>query len=470
MDKFRDEGILENELLRIQKDIDETLYGAKQDEPIVTELSAEPIEEEAIPLEVLDAPIPSEPFYHETIKSEVKNENSAKRRKLSLTVAVLVLFCTFSGAIGLAVGVFVIPQPRQASIEMASFEPVPRVVEQAQPQIEEFEEPLTFVTIGEKQYTSILVNVVRAVDPAVVAITTIGNQPAMGGFFDGAPAYSGSGIIFHEDDERIYIATNFHVIGNANSVLVSVEGNDTVPARLVGYAHDSDLAVISVSKADLAEVGVHSFVTAVFGDSDMMYVGDMVLAIGNALGEGNTATIGIVGVREKEIQVHHMTLTVIQTDAAINPGNSGGPLVNLDGHVIGINTAKLLQANVEGMGYSITSNIAKPILDEIMLRTTRPFLGISGEDISPEMARSFNLPSIGVLVREVYEGTAAYTAGLRRTDLITSFRGEPVFDMQQLSQMIQSSRVGEEVEIRVIRNGGLLILNVTLTRYIDVEF
>ncbi len=299
--------------------------------------------------------------------------------------------------------------------------------------------------------------IVKKVEPSVVRITSVAKSNNR---YFGIPTEQtgqGSGIIYHEDNEKIYIATNYHVVYGANAIMVAIENKEPVEAKIVGSEPPADIAVISVAKTELEKVGIKKVALAAFGDSDSMQTGDEVLAIGNALGEGNTVTNGIIGAKDKEIRVEGRTLKVIQTNAAINPGNSGGPLVNMKGEVIGINTAKLLQTSysgqslVEGMGYSIASNIVKPIIEQLM--NPRPLLGITGANVTEEMAQMFNLPQIGVLIEEVVPGGAADEAGLKSTDIITSYNGKAIFNMEQLLQAIKESNIGDKVELNILREG-----------------
>lgn len=306
-----------------------------------------------------------------------------------------------------------------------------------------------------------MVDAVNRVKPSVVSIRTTsamfgGNRMGRGQFvepFDFQVPSSGTGIIFDESEERVYIVTNEHVIENADSITISIGRTSEVPARLLGRDVQSDLAVIYVLKSDLKEIGIHEVTLAKFGDSAQMQVGEVVIAIGNALGQGNTTTMGIVSAKNIQIPIDGRLLTVLQTDAAINPGNSGGPLINSRGEVIGINTVKLAKDNVQGMGYSITSNIAMPIMLELRHQTPRPYLGIRGHDVTQTIAAMFDIEPTGVFVHSVYEGSGAYTAGLIPTDIITHFNGEPISNMIELSEMIQSQEVGDEVEIKIIRDG-----------------
>jgi serine protease Do len=302
-------------------------------------------------------------------------------------------------------------------------------------------------------------DIINKVEPSVVCITAKG-QSTVRGFFGQSynEFYAGSGILFHETDTKYYIVTNYHVISeqSTNTSLnleVSISGSSPIPAQTVGYNQPNDLAVISIEKADVKSAGVSAVYLAIFGNSDNMRVGDVVLAIGNAMGEGNTATNGIVSARDKTIMVENKTLEVLQTNAAINPGNSGGPLVNLNGEVIGINTAKISEQSAEGMGYSIPSNIAKPIISELMDAINKPYIGVTLGTITESAAKQYSLPSAGAFVNEVMPGSPAEQAGIKPQDIITSFNGQPVLSASQLSDYISKCKIGDSVEMKLIRDG-----------------
>ncbi len=311
--------------------------------------------------------------------------------------------------------------------------------------------------------------IINASDSVVSIVTASGNNqlsPFMENPETQEVQFMGSGIIFHQTLKNIYIVTNYHVISGASYVNVSFNNDDFVPANLIGKHQLSDLAVISVEREDLKEIGINSVKTAYFGDSDKLSVGDTVIAIGNAFGDGNTATKGIVSVIQTDIPVSGgESLSVIQTDAAINMGNDGGALINQKGEVIGINTAKYAYYTVEGIGYSISSNIAKPIIEEIMNKKESPYLGVSVRAISEDIAQANNLPEMGVLVESVVPGSAADIAGIRTYDVITGFNSNPVFTPAQLTEAVRKCNVGDNVEIKVIRNGKrTLTLNAVLKK------
>jgi serine protease Do len=189
------------------------------------------------------------------------------------------------------------------------------------------------------------------------------------------------------------------------------------------------------------------------------------------LGEGNTATAGIISAKDKIINVDGTKLNVIQTDAAINPGNSGGPLINMRGEVIGINTAKFSESTVEGMGYSITSGVAKPIIEKLTNQETRPYLGIEASDVTKKIADLYNLPAMGVYVGTVMVGSSAEKAGIQPSDIITSFNEESILNFKDLTAALQKCKIGESVKVKVLRQGkDTITLNVVLTSLPDTNF
>lgn len=298
-------------------------------------------------------------------------------------------------------------------------------------------------------------DIIKAVEPSVVTITCKSTGQQQNGFFPfyGDMTSAGSGILFHETDTKYYIATNAHVVSGVTSLSVSISDSKPIPASLVDEDISNDLAVISVAKNDVAAAEVKQVMLARFGDSEEVNVGDVVLAIGNALGEGNTATVGIISAKDKTITVEGNTLSVMQTDAAINPGNSGGPLINLKGEVIGINSAKISQSTAEGMGYSIPSSIGKPIFEDLLNVIDRPYLGIKGGTITEEMAKQYSLPSVGVYVSEVVSESPADKAGLQPNDIITSMNESPIMSFEQLTEFLTNSKIGDKVQVKIYRDG-----------------
>ncbi len=301
------------------------------------------------------------------------------------------------------------------------------------------------------------VDIIKSVKPSVVSISTkvSGTADYFGSF--SVPYESngmGSGVIFYSDDEKVAIATNNHVVDGATSIFVTFDGDVNVPAKVVGTKSESDLAVITVSWDDLKSAGVKEITVSTFGDSDSLEVGDNVIAIGNAMGMGLSATDGMISMTEQTINVEGNELTVLQTSAAINGGNSGGPLVNSAGEVVGINTAKYNSSMAEGMGYAIPSNVISPIVQDLLENGTqpKPYIGIKGTSITTENAELYKLP-VGALIMEVAEGGPAEEAGIMVGDIITSFNGKTVMDMDSLVEVVGETKVGDVVDVHVVRNG-----------------
>lgn len=307
-------------------------------------------------------------------------------------------------------------------------------------------------------------SIFKEVGDSVVNIST----KVSGGFFysELQDLGSGSGIIYKVDGDKVYILTNNHVIEGASYVTISVTGNEQVEANLVGTDPSSDLAVLSVSKKDMNNAGIKDITVAKFANSDNVEVGDFVFPIGNALGRGKTMTQGMISAQNKQINIDGKNLTVIQTDAAINPGNSGGALMNSDGEVVGINTAKLSSSAIEGIGYAIPSNIAIDIADQIINNgyVERPYFGIMGKTITENTKRIYNLNTTGVIVVEVEEDSNAERAGLKAGDIITDFNGQKIETLDDLSGAINKCKPNDTVSFNIIRNGREeMTLNVTLT-------
>jgi len=311
-----------------------------------------------------------------------------------------------------------------------------------------------------------IADIIPLVKDAVVSISVLSGQSLPFGIQ--SPG-SGSGFIFYEDDDSVFIATNNHVIENATRITISLDDNENVEAQIVGTDPSSDLAVLSVSKADLAEKGVPHTV-AMFGDSDIMRMGDTVLAIGNAMGEGQTVTKGIVSAMNLTITVgdlgmrNRLTLDVMQTDAAVNRGNSGGPLLNHRGEVIGVVTAKMMGSDIEGMGYALPINEAGAILFQLKEtgQVRHPFVGIRHEEFTEFMRSLFNMPYTGLLIRDVVPNSPAEAAGILVDDLIVYFNDVRMYSMAEFVTELGHVRPGDEVTVVVFRGGELVELQLIL--------
>ncbi len=297
-------------------------------------------------------------------------------------------------------------------------------------------------------------DVIKTVMPSVVSISTRIQGESMWGMVEGSGA--GSGIVFYEDDEKVGIVTNNHVIKDAAEVFTVFEEEKEVKAKIVGRDSDAEIAVLTVSKEDLKKAGIEQVTVAKFGNSDEVEVGDDVYAIGNALGEGMSATDGMISAINKEVTVQGSTLkNVLQTNAAINQGNSGGALVNVNGEVIGINTAKSISGGTaEGIGYAIPSNNIKEIAETLLTEGTapKPGMGIYVRNVSGEVANLYRLP-VGVMVEQVIPGRNAEKAGMQSGDIIVELNGKKVMDTDALTEILKQLEIGETAEVYVVRNG-----------------
>ena len=331
--------------------------------------------------------------------------------------------------------------------------------------------------------------VAQATMPSIVAITSVSVQEIPSFFGYGTRQYqsagSGSGIIVGENDSELLIATNNHVVSGATTLTVCFadgdvvgaeeetqamasgdsSGNDVdvdnaVSAKIKGTDEENDLAVIAVEKSDIPEATMSKIKIAQLGSSDDLVVGEQVVAIGNALGYGQSVTSGWVSALNRSISTEEgETSGLIQTDAAINPGNSGGALLNMKGEVIGINAAKYADSQVEGMGYAIPISKAEPILEELMNRQTRDkvedsskvgYLGIKAADLTTEAIQMYNMPA-GAFLTQVTEGGAADNAGIKKGDIIVKLDGQKVSGKDDLVSKLQYYESGETIEVVIAR-------------------
>ena len=315
--------------------------------------------------------------------------------------------------------------------------------------------------------------------PSIVSITTksvqeVQNYFGMYGMYGYAPQQqeqevegSGSGIIVGKNDDELLIATNYHVVEGADTLSVAFTDGNAVEASVKGFDEERDLAVVSVSLDDVEDDTMDAISIANIGSSDDLKVGEQVVAIGNALGYGQSVTTGIVSAKNRRMDSDNNTVTdgsddssdgvnLIQTDAAINPGNSGGALLNMEGEVVGINSAKLASTEVEGMGYAIAISDVTDILQNLMNETSRDklddsehgVLGIEGSSVSSEAVQMYGIPA-GVFVKKVTEGGAADKAGLKANSVITEFNGKTVSSINQLIEYLSYYEPDEEVELTV---------------------
>lgn len=298
--------------------------------------------------------------------------------------------------------------------------------------------------------------------PAIVSINSTETQTNewFGQQYNQQVQGSGSGIIIGENDKELLIATNNHVVEGASKIAVTfIDGTEAV-AEVKGTDAKADLAVITLDRKSLKESTVKAIKVAKLGNSDTVKVGEIAIAIGNALGYGQSVTVGYISAKDREVEVSDgyksKTMTLLQTDAAINPGNSGGALLNVNGEVIGINTVKYSSNEVEGMGYAIPISKATPIINELMSRevlseSQKGYLGVTGYDVTENDSNAYNIP-IGVYVSEVSKGGAAENAGLKPEDIIIKVNDLEVTSITQLRDKVNSLKVGTQVEITYMRN------------------
>lgn len=266
----------------------------------------------------------------------------------------------------------------------------------------------------------------------------------------------GSGIIIGQNDSELLIATNNHVVEDADTLSVCFVDDQAYEATVKGTDADNDLAVIAVKLSDISDDTMSQIKIAEIGDSDQLQVGEQVVAIGNALGYGQSVTTGIVSAVNRQLEDSDSENGFIQTDAAINPGNSGGALLNSNGEVIGINTAKVATDSVEGMGYAIPISDASDTIQNLMNQETKTkvseaeqgYLGIQGVDVSDESAKMYNMPT-GVYISDVVKNGGAQQAGLTKGSVITGLEGTTISDMNSLKEQLQYYRVGDKVKVTV---------------------
>lgn len=335
--------------------------------------------------------------------------------------------------------------------------------------------------IAQQQSASAVVTdvtqVVEAVMPACVSITNNFTQTVQdfwGQTYSQDETASGSGIIIGENEQELLIVTNNHVVDSTEQLYVQFIDGETVEAQVKGTDASADLAVVAVKLDTIANSTKQEICIARMGDSDSLKIGEPAIAIGNALGYGQSVTTGVISALNRKIESSNSEegTSLIQTDAAINPGNSGGALLNMRGEVIGINSNKIGGSSIEGMGYAIPISTARPIIEDLMERQTRTkyseeergYLGISCINVTSDLSENFSMPQ-GIFVAQVYSGTGAETAGLVRGNIVVAFDGVTVQDQEELTKQMQYYKAGESVEITIMVNSanGYQQKNVTVT-------
>ncbi|MCL2217703.1 MAG: S1C family serine protease [Defluviitaleaceae bacterium] len=458
---------------KIQDDIEKDLAGVSAIPEVLDEASTPtpnflliepPIED------IFDAPTPFEPpvqsFYRETIKEEPRK---LQRSWLGKAVAIILIFTIGTGAFGFGLGAgwgflrgrgdtgtaVVGNPPEPVALTTASY---------------------VFEMMHTEEVGSIA-DILELLVPSVVAITTHREEDRRHDFRPPLPPVSvGSGIIFAENEEKIFIATSFYVVAGGGQFGISITGSPPILAQPFGRDNYIEMAVLSIYKTQLIDAGIDSVVIASFGDSGEMRIGDAVFAIGNAMDDGISVTGGVISAPQRDITLpgRQHSVMILQTDAAINYGSSGGPLINTRGEIIGINinhaTASIFGPSpVEGMSYSIASVAAAPILFEIITAPPTPGIGVLPREVTEEMAMRLGIPALGVYVFEAVEGRGAHLAGMLPGDIITGLNGLPIFDIDQLLDAIRANEVGDIVEINVIRNGTVaLVFHVELSALVII--
>ena len=334
--------------------------------------------------------------------------------------------------------------------------------------------------IAQQQSASAVVTdvtqVVEAVMPACVSITNNFTQTVQdfwGQTYSQDETASGSGIIIGENEQELLIVTNNHVVDSTEQLYVQFIDGETVEAQVKGTDASADLAVVAVKLDTIANSTKQEICIARMGDSDSLKIGEPAIAIGNALGYGQSVTTGVISALNRKIESSNSEegTSLIQTDAAINPGNSGGALLNMRGEVIGINSNKIGGSSIEGMGYAIPISTARPIIEDLMERQTRTkyseeergYLGISCINVTSDLSENFSMPQ-GIFVAQVYSGTGAEAAGLVRGNIVVAFDGVTVQNQEELTKQMQYYKAGESVEITIMVNSanGYQQKNVTV--------
>ena len=335
--------------------------------------------------------------------------------------------------------------------------------------------------IAQQQSASAVVTdvtqVVEAVMPACVSITNNFTQTVQdfwGQTYSQDETASGSGIIIGENEQELLIVTNNHVVDSTEQLYVQFIDGETVEAQVKGTDASADLAVVAVKLDTIANSTKQEICIARMGDSDSLKIGEPAIAIGNALGYGQSVTTGVISALNRKIESSNSEegTSLIQTDAAINPGNSGGALLNMRGEVIGINSNKIGGSSIEGMGYAIPISTARPIIEDLMERQTRTkyseeergYLGISCINVTSDLSENFSMPQ-GIFAAQVYSGTGAEAAGLVRGNIVVAFDGVTVQNQEELTKQMQYYKAGESVEITIMVNSanGYQQKNVTVT-------
>lgn len=324
----------------------------------------------------------------------------------------------------------------------------------------------TVETVSSNNATTVVTDVtevVKSVMPSVVSVSTKyveSGYDFFGQQISQEAESAGSGIIVGKNDTELLVVTNYHVIADSDQISVQFIDDTSIDALVKGTDADMDLAVLAIKLEDIPQETLNQIAIATLGDSEQLQVGEPAIAIGNALGYGQSVTTGVISAVDRPIDMDGSTNEFIQTDAAINPGNSGGALLNISGEVIGINSNKIVESTIEGMGYAIPISSALPIIENLMTKETLEkveadeagYLGITGVNVTTEWAEMYSMPE-GVYITRIYEGSPAEQYGLQKGDIIINFDGNKISSMEQLIELMAYYSKGTSVELQVMRLG-----------------
>lgn len=388
----------------------------------------------------------------------------------------LSIFCGIIFGISTGFGIYIIFGLSGFNLRLLEINQKYEKLEDFENQINKLSQINSFST-GEKtseSVTTVVTDVTAVVEKAMPCVVSVTSQVISKDWYGEAveDEASGSGIIIGETDDELLIVTNYHVIEDSNELAVQFIDDEQAAAYVKGTDAENDLAVISVFRDELMDNTQEKIEIATLGDSDNIRVGEPAIAIGNALGYGQSVTTGVISAINRQVTVGDNDSYFIQTDAAINPGNSGGALLNMNGEVIGINSNKIANYVIEGMGYAIPITTAKPIIQKLMIQETkkklpeseRAFLGISGTDVSQEAISRYNMPA-GVYIAQVVEDTGASYAGIQSGDILVSFDSNAITQMTQLQELLKYYAAGTTVDVAVMRqsDGGYRRIEISVT-------
>ncbi|MBN2794365.1 MAG: serine protease [Clostridia bacterium] len=387
-------------------------------------------------------------FVEETIINNSKPDEYIQKSNMKWTfgrVLALVLIAALAGGAGFGLG--------------TNFSP--KDVVQTSANYDSFAKTLRLSTAFNTDQMD-AVSVAEKVSPSVVAITS--TVEVQDFFRTMTTEGQGSGVIYKIEDNKILIVTNHHVIENAKEVVVEFSDGSSATAQLIGSDPETDIALISIDLTAVSEKSMSAIKPIEIGDSDVLLVGESVMAVGNALGYGRTVTTGVVSALNRELPLMNGKMKLVQTDAAINPGNSGGALVNSTGQLIGINTIKIADTKVEGIGFALPINEVLRIADQLDKDgyISRPYLGIYGKNIDDTLSNLYELP-IGVVVMEIVEGSGASASDLQTGDVIIKFDDVKITNMDDLVKAVETKTVGDKVSLTVVRDDEKKVIDITLT-------